>query len=259
MATIYSSPYQLWENLRPSGLATTSEPRVMQATQDRHRWPVANSYHLRVVAERYKVTPLDDGNLGDSMQRPRSSSEPSTPPPAVPSRLLPSWPALGLEDAKLDPDWCPSPLVAFSSPPSWWRRWLQRPVGVVVGMIAVAALALLTTLVYLERPNGGNTGMLPVGIPPYVSTASPTATDITEDDTVKALKTSQRGGDNQQGKAPRVPEPARLDDPILVWLPEILAASRETGVPLALIAGMIRIESQGEPQAASPAGARGLM
>ncbi|MBA2276569.1 MAG: transglycosylase SLT domain-containing protein [Chloroflexia bacterium] len=42
-------------------------------------------------------------------------------------------------------------------------------------------------------------------------------------------------------------------------MPEILAAAERTGVPASLIAGIIKVESQGDPDAVSPAGARGLM
>jgi len=57
-------------------------------------------------------------------------------------------------------------------------------------------------------------------------------------------------------KAPTVP---RLNEPVLRWLPEILAASEEWGVPAELIAGTMRLESTGEPGVISPVGARGLM
>jgi hypothetical protein len=51
----------------------------------------------------------------------------------------------------------------------------------------------------------------------------------------------------------------RLDDPVLRWLPEIMDASAKTLVPAEIIAGMIRVESVGDPNIISPAGARGLM
>jgi hypothetical protein len=51
----------------------------------------------------------------------------------------------------------------------------------------------------------------------------------------------------------------RLDDPVLRWLPEIMTASKKWGVPPEILAGIIRIESQGEPGPISPAGARGLV
>jgi hypothetical protein len=57
--------------------------------------------------------------------------------------------------------------------------------------------------------------------------------------------------------APRVA--TRMDEPVLYWLPEIIDASDETGVPASLIAAVIQVESQGNPDAVSPAGARGLM
>src|SRR5262245_41210800 len=46
----------------------------------------------------------------------------------------------------------------------------------------------------------------------------------------------------------------RLDDPVLRWLPEIMTASKKWGVPPEILAGIIRIESQGEPGPISPAG-----
>jgi hypothetical protein len=50
-----------------------------------------------------------------------------------------------------------------------------------------------------------------------------------------------------------------LNEPVLRWLPEILAASEEWDIPAELIAGMMRLESTGEPGVISPVGARGLM
>ena len=54
----------------------------------------------------------------------------------------------------------------------------------------------------------------------------------------------------------RVP---RLNDPVLRWLPEIVSSGEKWGVPAEILAGIIRIESQGEPGPISPAGARGLV
>ncbi len=51
----------------------------------------------------------------------------------------------------------------------------------------------------------------------------------------------------------------RLDDPVLRWLPEIMASAAEAGVPPELIAGVMRLESNGNPNIISPAGARGMM
>jgi hypothetical protein len=53
--------------------------------------------------------------------------------------------------------------------------------------------------------------------------------------------------------------PPRLDDPVLRWLPEVMTAANATGVPPELIAAIMRVESQGNPNIISPAGARGLM
>jgi hypothetical protein len=48
-------------------------------------------------------------------------------------------------------------------------------------------------------------------------------------------------------------------DAVLQWLPEIQAAASATGVPGEVIAAVIRVESGGDPNAVSVAGAIGLM
>jgi hypothetical protein len=57
----------------------------------------------------------------------------------------------------------------------------------------------------------------------------------------------------------RVPTTPRLDDPVLRWLPEIMASAKANNVPAELIAGVMRLESNGNPNIISPDGARGLM
>jgi transglycosylase-like protein with SLT domain/PT repeat-containing protein len=57
----------------------------------------------------------------------------------------------------------------------------------------------------------------------------------------------------------RVPKVPRLDDSVLRWLPEIEASAEANKVPAELIAGIVRIESDGNPNIISPDGARGLM
>jgi hypothetical protein len=59
--------------------------------------------------------------------------------------------------------------------------------------------------------------------------------------------------------ATQPPGPPRLDDPVLRWLPEILAAAQATGTPAEIIAAIMRVESTGDPNVISPAGAHGLM
>ncbi len=51
----------------------------------------------------------------------------------------------------------------------------------------------------------------------------------------------------------------RLDEPVLRWLPEIMAASKDSGTPPEVIAGVMRLESGGDPNIISPSGARGQM
>ena len=60
-------------------------------------------------------------------------------------------------------------------------------------------------------------------------------------------------------EATQDPSQIRLDDPVLRWLPEIRAASEASGTPAHIIAGVMRLESNGNPNIISPAGARGQM
>jgi hypothetical protein len=46
---------------------------------------------------------------------------------------------------------------------------------------------------------------------------------------------------------------------VLRWLPEMTNASAATGTPLSLIAGVMHVESGGDPETVSPQGAQGLM
>lgn len=55
------------------------------------------------------------------------------------------------------------------------------------------------------------------------------------------------------------PAPIRYDEPVLRWLPELSDAGAVSGAPVALLAAMMRVESNGDPNIISPAGARGLM
>lgn len=201
------------------------------------------------------------------MERPRPVP-PRPPPPPNPTPRLPSLAELGLDDAAapFDPDWYPSVLAPFSSPPSRWRV-LRRLLGVGAGLIAVVAIALLSLLLSQEEPDGDDVGRLPAGNVPVLPAASPTVIPAgvggNADPVADVPKTVRRGGDNHY-VAPTVaptavPTRPPVDDPVLYWLPEILAAAAETGVSPSLIAGMIHVESQGEFLATSPHGARGLM
>jgi hypothetical protein len=98
--------------------------------------------------------------------------------------------------------------------------------------------------------------------PPIVSIAS---ADTASSDAGEALvrpKPTPRSFNNPAARPPTAePEPTtpRLDDPVLRWLPEIMASAAANGVPAELIAGIIRVESNGNPNIISPDGARGLM
>lgn len=198
------------------------------------------------------------------MEPPRRSRRNPAPHAAELTPRLPSLTDLGLEDdAAFDPDWQPSALAAFASPPSRWRV-LHRSLGMGVGMIALMAIVLLAPTLSQEEPAGDDVGMLLAGAPPHVWAASPVVTPafvggVGAVPVAEHPRLVRRGGDNQYVAPPAVPAHGPLDDPVLIWLPEILAAAEETGVSPSLIAGMIRVESQGEPLATSPHGARGLM
>lgn len=73
-------------------------------------------------------------------------------------------------------------------------------------------------------------------------TAVPTATPRPDDATATAAPTRPR-----------------LDEPVLRWLPEIMDAAKDSGTPPQVIAGVMRLESNGDPRIISPVGARGQM
>jgi hypothetical protein len=99
------------------------------------------------------------------------------------------------------------------------------------------------------------------------SVVLPVAPAIDEGSSGPNVRTrDDRHGSDRIPKAPTpTPSPTadnsipRLDDPVLRWLPEIMSASSQWGVPPELIAAVMRVESTGEPGVISPAGARGLM
>jgi hypothetical protein len=118
----------------------------------------------------------------------------------------------------------------------------------------------------------------PIRVPgPSTNDATPTVTAVVPPPTptpsiaftpetitfVSRPKPASAPFDNPNGtvtKSPTPPPgPPRLDDSVLRWLPEILAAAKTTGVPPEIIAAVMRVESTGDPNVISPAGARGLM
>lgn len=81
-------------------------------------------------------------------------------------------------------------------------------------------------------------------------------------DSVKVSKVGSKATPTVRDAKPVTTPPAaisRLNDPVLQWRPEIVAASRATGVPPSLIAGIMAIESSGNRWEVSVAGAIGLM
>jgi hypothetical protein len=135
------------------------------------------------------------------------------------------------------------------------------------GIIAVAAIVVLLPMLFPgAEPLDEDMGRLPnEALPQFaqislaiIPVASPEP-DVAAAPVVNSTSTIRRGGDNQHDGSASVPTPPPPDDPVLIWLPEILAAAEETGVSPSLIASMIHVESQGNPAAVSPHGARGLM
>ncbi len=191
------------------------------------------------------------------MEPPRRSCRNPAPHAAELTPRLLSLADLGSEDdAAFDSDWQPSAVA--SAPPTprhgggHARRRGHCP--------------------HRPDPESGGAarrrrGQDPGQRPPHVSAASPVATPafvggagavpIAEHPRpVRRCGDNQfrRGGDNQYDEPPAASAHGPLDHPV-----EILAAAEETGVSPSLIAGMIRVESQGELLATSSHGARGLM
>ena len=96
-------------------------------------------------------------------------------------------------------------------------------------------------------PASGNAAAAPDAGP----TATPSTVTITFGSRDRDIQLDRPGRRTRSGPP--------SDDPVLAWLPEIRAAAKATGVPPSLIAAVIRVESQGSPDAVSPDGARGLM
>jgi hypothetical protein len=139
--------------------------------------------------------------------------------------------------------------------------------------VAVVLLLLAPSLpASAESPVRVELAASPVAIIPSPTTAAsgtsvklPPAPAIDEGSSGPNVRTrTDRQGSDQ---IPTAPEPTatedtstpRLDDAVLRWLPEIMAASAQWGVPPELIAAVMRVESTGEPGVISPSGARGLM
>ncbi|MEA2531022.1 MAG: type secretion system secreted protein VgrG [Thermomicrobiales bacterium] len=115
--------------------------------------------------------------------------------------------------------------------------------------------------------------LLLIGTVPATAFAVSTSTPTTDEVGSLRARPSPRPYDNPNSK-PRTGDnvrgsralettdeagPPRLDDAVLRWLPEMTEASNTTGTPISLIAGIMRVESGGDPTITSPQGAQGLM
>lgn len=109
----------------------------------------------------------------------------------------------------------------------------------------------------------------PIGVLASGATSSKHAFDVVFD-SVSVVKGRAKAMAQSPAQAPSVRAAAvvstpaattvtRYNDPVLQWLPEIIAASNATGVPPSLIAGVMALESSGNPSTVSVAGAVGLM
>ena len=140
-------------------------------------------------------------------------------------------------------------------------------------------LAVVLLLLAPSLPHAAAQGVVRVDLAATPVVPDPTPKPATSSGTVKLppapavdegssgpnvrTRTDRQGSD----QIPKAPEATatedtsipRLDDPVLRWLPEIVAASQQWGVPPELIAAVIRVESTGEPGVISPSGAHGLM
>ena len=100
--------------------------------------------------------------------------------------------------------------------------------------------------------------------PPIVPVEQTESANSESSDVHVRPKPTPRTYDNPAARPPTPtaePEPTipRLDDPVLRWLPEIMLSAEANSVPAELIAGVMRLESGGNPNPISPDGARGLM
>jgi hypothetical protein len=164
----------------------------------------------------------------------------------------------------------------FLSPPARWR-WLHRPMIVAAILLAIgASMILLAGLPDAPRQERGDTalravtiserdhaGDLPLPSTPGLKSATVAPTPVpvvTRAEPVMASSTPVQDGEgNRHVATPEASRLSRFDEPVLYWLPEILAAAEETGVSPSLVAGLIRVESNGIAHVRSPVGAQGLM
>lgn len=172
---------------------------------------------------------------------------------------------IGQDEPDFDPDRWPSALSQTRRSAGQSRAWRSAVghLGPAVAPLFVAGIVLvilagstLSERMTRDEARSDSDGLPPLtassaATPPVTLGASPTPA-LTAQTTSSSPKVVYAGP-----PPPRLP--VRLDEPVLYWLPEILAASERTGVPAALLAGVIQVESQGDPAAVSPAGARGLM
>ncbi len=91
--------------------------------------------------------------------------------------------------------------------------------------------------------------------PSPTSTRQPASPTPTRTVTASATPTSTVG----PTATPAVISGLRYDEPVLRWLPELRAASRSHGVSVALLAGVARVASGGEPGLIREDGRRGLL
>lgn len=109
------------------------------------------------------------------------------------------------------------------------------------------------------------------GSPPVVQVATEVSVDQSSSSSAIRPRPEPRTFVNPASQADRDPKGTldsksdadsvvpRLDNSVLRWLPEIMASATVHNVPPELIAGVMRLESDGNPNIISPDGARGLM
>ena len=127
-----------------------------------------------------------------------------------------------------------------------------------------------------ELPDGGARGAIGGGVsegpevgatvPPPIATSTfvtlpPTATPPPPPTVPIPTSTATSPVATAVPPTATVPVPAlvRVDEPVLRWLPELKGASQVTGVPIALLAAVIQVESGGDPSQIAVDGGRGLI
>jgi soluble lytic murein transglycosylase-like protein len=171
--------------------------------------------------------------------------------------------------------WLLALLLVGWTVPSGGTNTAGDPVTSIVAALAGAPNSAHGETATATQVNGG-TDAAPYGPPPFTVVARmPSASNIVPSAPFGSSEPAPDPADESTASPTRdVPRPTaepttgpragpvtgtRYDDPVLQWLPELKAAKSETGVAVALLAGVVRVGSNGDPNLVTPSGAMGLL